>query len=117
MIALGTNARVFLCLGATDLRKGADGLAMMVSSHLGQDPFAGNVFAFCNRSRTAIKLLVWDRNGFWVFHKRLERQRFRWPAVPADVLEWTTRELNWLLDGLDPLRVAGHERLSYSTIC
>ncbi len=61
-------------------------------------------------------MLLWDVNGFWIFHKRLERQRFKWPVSEADVLEWTPRELNWLLDGLDPLRVKGHAKLEYSTI-
>ena len=117
MISLGADTKVFLALGATDLRKGADGLSVLVARHLEQDPFSGHVFGFCNRGRTTIKLLVWDRNGFWVFHKRLERQRFRWPTVESEVLEWTTRELNWLLDGLDPLRLKGHGRLEYSTIC
>lgn len=116
MISLGTDTKVFLALGATDMRRGIDGLSMLVSGHLARDPFSGHVFAFCNRQRTTIKILAWDRNGFCVFHKRLERQRFRWPVVATDVLEWTTRELSWLLDGLDPLHLKGHGRLEYSTI-
>lgn len=116
MISLGADTKVFLALGATDMRKGVDGLSLLVSGQLAREPFSGHVFAFCNRKRTAIKMLVWDRNGFWVFHKRLERQSFRWPVMAVDVLEWTTRELNWLLDGLDPVRVQGHTRLEYSTL-
>lgn len=116
MISLGSEAKVFLALGGTDLRRGIDGLSMMVSGHLGKDPFSGHVFAFCNRQRNSVKLLVWALNGFWVLHKRLERQRFRWPQTEADVMEMSVRELNWLLDGLDPLRLKGHERLKYSTV-
>lgn len=117
MISLGSDAKVYLALGATDMRKGIDGLALLVSQQLERDPFSGHVFAFCNRQKTTIKMLIWDRNGFWVFHKRLERQRFRWPIIASDVLEWTARELNWLLDGLDPICLRGHAKLHYSTIC
>ena len=60
MIPLGSEAKVFLALGGTDLRRGIDGLSMMVSGHLGRDPFSGHVFAFCNRQRNSVKLLVWD---------------------------------------------------------
>jgi transposase len=116
MIPLGSEAKVFLALGGTDLRKGIDGLSMMVSGQLGRDPFSGHVFAFCNRQRNSVKLIVWDLNGFWILHKRLERQRFRWPRTEADVMEMSVRELNWLLDGLDPLGLKGHKRLEYSTV-
>lgn len=116
MIALGRETKVYLAVGGTDLRKGIDGLSIFVSSHLARDPFSGHVFAFCNRDRTSLKLLVWDRNGFWLVQKRLERQRFRWPQSQAEVMELSVRELNWLLDGLDPLHLKGHARLEYSTV-
>ena len=116
MIALGSSAKVYLALGKTDLRKGIDGLSTLVSGALSRDPFSGHVFAFCNRDRNTIKLLLWDRNGFWVLHKRLERQKFRWPQTATDVLEVTVREMTWLLDGLDPLQIKGHQKLEYSTI-
>lgn len=116
MIASFNGARVYLALGNTDLRKAIDGLAALVAGHLGLDPFSGHLFAFANRSRTAIKILVWDRNGFWVFHKRLEKQRFRWPKSEGDVQDITARELHWLLDGLDPSKMEGHRKLDYSQI-
>lgn len=116
MISPGSGTKVFLALGSTDMRKGIDGLSILVSGHLSQDPFSGHVFAFCNRQRNSIKLLWWDRNGFWVFHKRLERERFRWPQTPSEVMELSSRELVWLLDGLDPLRLKGHAKLEYSTV-
>ena len=116
MISLGLNTKVFLALGGTDLRKGMDGLSGLVAGQLGQDPFSGHVFAFCNRQRTTVKLLLWDRNGFWVLHKRLERQTFRWPRTEREVMELSLREMNWLLDGLDPLGLKGHRNLEYSTI-
>lgn len=116
MIALGSEAKVYLAIGNTDLRKGIDGLSAIVAAHLSRDPFSGHVFAFCNRERRTVKLLFWDRNGFWVFHKRLEKQKFRWPRTADDVLELNVREMSWLLDGLDPLSLKGHKKLEYSTI-
>lgn len=116
MISLGSEAKVFLALGGTDLRKGIDGLSVLVANCLSRDPFSGHVFAFCNRQRDTVKLLLWDQNGFWVLHKRLERQRFRWPRTESEVMELSVRELNWLLDGLDPLQLKGHQKLEYSTI-
>ena len=116
MISLGSEAKVFLALGGTDLRRGIDGLSILVANHLSRDPFSGHVFAFCNRQRNSVKLLWWDRNGFWILHKRLERQRFRWPRTEAEVMELSVRELNWLLEGLDPLSLKGHAKLEYSTV-
>lgn len=116
MIPLGSETKVFLALGFTDCRKAIDGLSILVSRHLALDPFSGHIFAFCNRKQTMIKLLLWERNGFWLLQKRLERQRFRWPRSKDEVMELSFRELNWLLDGLDPLLLAGHKKLVYSTI-
>ncbi len=116
MIPLASGTKVFLALGGTDMRKGIDGLSLAVASHLERDPFSGHVFAFTNSKRNAVKLLLWDRNGFWVLHKRLERQKFRWPKTEGEVLELSLRELGWLLDGLDFLHLKGHKELKYSTI-
>ncbi|MEW5980622.1 MAG: IS66 family insertion sequence element accessory protein TnpB [Acidobacteriota bacterium] len=116
MISLSPGSKVFIAVGATDMRKGMDGLSVLVARNFGLDPFSGHVFAFCNRGRTSVKILVWDLNGFWVLHKRLERQRFRWPRTEAEVMELSVRELHWLLDGLDPLKMKGHRKLEYSTV-
>ena len=110
------GVRVYLALGATDMRKSIDGLSILVSQQLRLDPLAGHLFGFCNRSRTIIKLLYWDRNGFCLWHKRLERHVFRWPIREVEVLAIDSRQLAWLLDGLDPLAEKGHSRLEYSTV-
>ena len=108
--------RVWLAMGSTDMRKAIDGLALTVAGRLELDPLSGHLFAFCNRSRTIIKILYWDRNGFCLWQKRLEQERFRWPESRTQALELGARELTWLLDGLDPLALRGHQRLEYSTI-
>lgn len=116
MIPLAPGGKIFLAVGATDMRKAIDGLSILVARHFSLDPFSGHIFAFCNRRRNMIKLLLWERNGFWLFQKRLERQYFRWPRSEKDVMELDVRELNWMLDGLDPLQIRGHSEVKYSTI-
>ena len=80
MIPLDAHTRVYLARGPTDMRCQIDGLAARVEDVLRQDPFSSHLFVFCNRSRDKIKVLVWYRNGFWLWYRRLEKQRFWWPA-------------------------------------
>ena len=116
MITLGAGTKVYLAIGATDMRKAINGLSQIVAGHLNLDPFSGHLFAFCNRRRTIVKILLWDRNGFWLIQKRLERHVFRWPRTGDEVRELSPRELGWLLDGLDINRLKGHSELQYSTV-
>jgi transposase len=92
--------RVYLACGSTDLRKSIDGLASLTKEVLHLDPFSPCLFAFCNRRRDKIKSLYWDHNGFWLYYRRLERGRFRWPREGTGTITITRRELRWLLDGL-----------------
>ena len=100
MLSIGPATRVYLRAGPTDLRLGYEGLYQIARTGLGQDPLSGNVFAFCNRGRTRLKLLVWDTTGLWLCMKRLERGTFTWPAEgPADPL--TAAQLWALVAGLE----------------
>jgi transposase len=116
MIALPSHTRVYLALGSTDMRKSIDTLSILVQSRLELDPLSGNVFAFCNRRRTTIKVLYWDRNGFCLFCKRLEKHRFHWPETKEQLREISPRELAFLLEGLDLSAIRPHERLHYKTV-
>ena len=89
---------------------------MLAQGTLELDPFSGHLVGFCNRRRTMVKVLYWDRNGFCLWQKRLERERFRWPQSEAQVLEMSLRELRWVLEGLDVRRVRGHRGLHYTTV-
>jgi transposase len=93
---------IYLAREPVDLRKSIDGLSLLVSQVLGQDPFSAHLFVFINRCRDKLKALSWDQNGFVLYYKRLERGRFRWPVIPAEqtalVIEY--RQLQWLLSGL-----------------
>lgn len=109
-----SDARVFLALGSTDMRKAINGLSIMVEQHLSRDPFSGDLFVFCNRRRNMIKVLYWDKNGFCLWHKRLEEHKFQWPESAEEVVMIGPRELEWLLDGLD--FTSAHQRLFYSAV-
>ena len=118
MIALGEHTRVYLALGATDMRKQIDGLAALVEDVLEQNPLSSHLFVFCNRGRDKLKILFWQRNGFWLWYRRLERERFRWPqdAEAAGSVEVSARELRWLLDGLDIAHVEGHRKADFGLL-
>jgi transposase len=104
--------RVFLAIGSTDMRKSINGLSILAEQVLAQNPFTGDLFVFCNRRRNMVKILYWDCNGFCVWLKRLEKDRFTWPRTREDVISIGRKELEWLLSGLDYSRA--HKQLQYS---
>jgi transposase len=103
MLSLGAATRVYLAPGATDLRKGFEGLFAAVRGKLEKDPLSGHVFVFCNRGRDRLKLLYFDGSGLWICAKRLERGSFRWPALEdaSAVMTLSRAELVLLLEGID----------------
>jgi transposase len=108
---------VYLCREFVDFRKGMTGLAVLVEEALRHDPFSEQLFVFCNRRRDSIKILYWERSGFCLWQKRLERARFKWPGkVESDVITLTGQQLNWLLDGYDVMRLQPHERLHFRSV-
>ena len=97
------TVRVHLCRDPVDFRKAINGLSIVVAEELELDPFSAHVFGFCNRRRDRLKLLLWDRSGFWVFAKRLEQGTFAWPRGGSDhdALQITMKELMCALEGID----------------
>ena len=116
MFSPDSATEVYLALGSTDMRKSINGLSILVENNMDLDPFSGHLFVFCNRRRSILKVLYWDRNGFCLWHKRLEKHRFRWLDSERDVLKIGQRELMWLIDGLEIEQRKAHERLSYSIL-
>jgi len=108
--------RVYLAVGVTDMRKSINGLSILVQDQLDLDPLSGHLFAFCNRRRDMVKVLYWDRNGFCLWHKRLEKERFRWPESEEEVLQIDSRELGWLMEGLPLYQEDAHGRLCYKEV-
>lgn len=104
MIQITPQMRVLVAVEAVDFRRGIDGLAQACRTVLGEDPFTGAVFVFRNRQRTAVKVLVYDGQGFWLCHKRLSAGRFGWWPSSGDAAAAALRahELQVLLCGGDP---------------
>ena len=101
MNALPHGTRVWLAAGVTDMRKGMDGLAVLVQTTLAINAFSGHVFVFRGRRGDLIKLLWWDGDGLCLFAKRLERGRFIWPQADSGVVSLTRAQLSMLLEGID----------------
>lgn len=114
MFALSSAQRYFLYRGVTDMRKGIDGLSGMVREHLGSDPLSGDAYVFVNRRRDQLKLLIWDRTGFALYAKRLERGTFELPEQREGVgarqaVRWD--ELVMILEGVSLRSI--HRRRRY----
>ena len=117
MIRPGDDIEVYLCRDVVDMRKSINGLSILVEEALGMDPFAPRLFVFCNRKRDKIKILYWERTGFVLWYKRLEKNRFAWPlSGSGEIVTLTGRELNWLLDVIDVFAMRPHEELSFETV-
>jgi transposase len=101
MFGLSPAVRVYLATAPADMRKSFDGLAALAKGALQLDPFSGHLVVFANRRRDRIKVLYWDRDGFAVWAKRLERGSYRIPAATAGRVEMTAADLAALLAGID----------------
>lgn len=112
MLSLAPRVRFFLCCQPTDMRKSFDGLSGVVRGHMSGDPLAGDVFVFVNRSRTHIKLLFFDGDGFVLLHKRLERGTFAFEPTESAARQLRRDELVLMLEGVD--RIATKKRTRFS---
>lgn len=115
MFQFNPGLKVYLHRDAVDGRKNINGLAMLVEQNLGLDPFAASLFVFSNRRRNRVKILLWDRTGFWLLMKRLEADRFVWPKDTA-VVELTVEQLHWLLEGIDLTAMRAHPERKYQRV-
>ena len=108
---------VFLCKVPVDFRKGIQGLAVLVEAQLTLDPFSERLFVFCNRRRDSVKILYWEKNGFCLWQKKLEQERFKWPVdLEGALITLTGQQLNWLLDGYDIRQMRPHKTLKYKSL-
>jgi transposase len=101
MLSFSPNQRFFLYRTATDMRKGFDGLSGLVRSQIKQDLLSGDVFIFVNRKRDRIKLLMWDRTGFALYYKLLERGTFEIPSAQKSSIELNWPDLVMILEGIE----------------
>ena len=105
---------IYVRPGVTDMRKQINGLSVIAEQQMERDPLSGNLFLFCNRHRRILKCLYWDRNGFWLLQKRLERDRFPWPQSEEAAREISSEQLKMLLDGIDFWRA--HREMHFSAV-
>lgn len=101
MMGLPHGARIWLACGVTDMRRGFDGLAALVQTHLLSDPFSGHFFIFRGRRGNRVKILWWSGDGMNLFAKRLSEGRFVWPQTAVGTVALTNAELSMLLEGID----------------
>ena len=115
MLTLREGFKVLVSLSPVDMRKSIDGLCALVVDELRQDIQSSQLFVFYNRNRDKLKLIYWDKNGFALHYKRLERGKFKLsPSVDKKSLEISGNQLQWLLAGLDFQLMAEFSELNYS---
>lgn len=91
---------IYIACGYTDLRRGIDGLAMIVQNTFNLNPYQNCLFLFCGRRTDRIKGLLWEGDGFLLLYKRLETGRFQWPRSEEELRELTPQQYRWLTEGL-----------------
>jgi len=91
-----------------------NGLSAIVQEVMKEDPFSGSVYIFCNHERKLIKAVYWDKTGFWLSQKRLEKDKYPWPQDEAEAREMTVEELQMLLAGIDFFKA--HKELFYKKV-
>jgi transposase len=110
MWSLPPSVRIFVCLVPTDLRRSFDGLAGLVAGVLGEDPLSGHLYVFHNRRADLIKILYWDRSGYCIWAKRLERGTFHFPVQKESRVEMQSSDLMLILEGIDLSSVKRRKR-------
>ena len=110
---VATN-QVFLANISVDMRKSIDALTLLVDSHFSQEAAGGCYYVFCNRKRDKIKILYWDKNGFALWYKRLEKSTFKVNLTSNGTVTLSPEKLQWLLSGLDIEKTRGHKALNYT---
>jgi transposase len=109
--------QVYLCRQPVDFRKSINGLSVLVEQTLERNPFSQALYVFINRNRTNLKVLYWHRNGFCLWQKRLEADKFAWlPSAEATTQTITAQELSWLLEGYNSWQIKPHKTLHFTSV-
>jgi transposase len=111
------NIPVYLHVEPVDFHSIINGLSVLVEESMGRSPFEEGVFVFCNRQRDKLKTLYWDKTGFALWYKRLEKDKFKWPRrVDSRTLTLTHEQWDWLLRGLNFLEMTPHQPWTFSAV-
>ena len=108
------QSSIYLHREPVDFRKAINGLVIIVEQQMELSPFEDAMFLFSNKARDKIKVLYWDKTGFCLWYKRLEKERFKWPLkAEQKVLTLSAEQWRWLLSGID---IIGHQPLNYHAV-
>ena len=106
--------QIYLYRPFVDFRKSINGLCGVVVGEMDLDPFSNYLFIFMSKRRDRVKILYWDRTGFCLWYKRLEKEKYFWPKkLEEQKLVLTNEQLEWLLNGLNPWQMKPHQELKY----
>jgi len=114
MIIDWNKINIMIRPGSVDFRKQIDGLVLLVEKDFKISVFSNCLFVFCSNDRKKIKVLYWDKNGFCLWQKRLEKDKFPWPKNQEDAKEITFSEFKMLLEGIDFFKA--HKKLNYEKV-
>ena len=115
----GAGLTVYICVEPVDFRKRCDALSVLVQEALALNPFDEQLFVFTNKRRDQCRVLYWERSGFVLWSKKLQKQRFPWPRrgdADSATLTLSAHDLNLLLDGYDIWRMQPHQRLFFESV-
>jgi len=115
MLMLSEEIKIFIRLSPTDMRKSIDSLCALIVDYFNEQPQSRHLFLFYNQNRNKVKIIYWDRNGFVLYYKRLEKKRFMFSKTSnGNVIEISQNQLQWLLAGLDFQLMNDFSELNYS---
>lgn len=118
MKSLSKFTKIYLHREPVDFRKSINGLGAIVQEEMKLNPFDSALFIFICARRKRIKILYWDRTGFALWYKKLEEDLFPWPKdLEADTIEISSKELEWILDGINIWKIKPHKDKKYSKTC
>jgi len=107
---------IYLYRDPVDFRKAINGLVLIVEQQMQLSPFSEALFVFCNKSRDKLKVLYWDKTGFCLWYKRLEKDKFKWPRKhQSDIMSLSEDQWQWLLSGVDISQLKGHQPLQFAS--
>ncbi len=108
---------VYLHRDIVDFRKSINGLSVIVEQAMDLSPFDSALFVFCNKRRDKLKILYWDKTGFCLWYKRLEKDKFNWPRKSSEeVVNITNEQMDWLLRGFDITNLHAHATQKYGVL-
>lgn len=116
MITLPVGCRIYLAMQPINMHASFDRLALLVEEIIQQSPLNGHLFVFRNKQRDKIKILWWDRYGFWIYYRRLEKGRFKIPKAKHDYIELSQEDFKLLLDGIDISKLQRFPELHYAIV-